>query len=62
MNMYVVPAYRNKKIARKLLNCAITYAKEHQIVKVMLNPSEMGKSLYMNYGFRLNLNEYDYYM
>ena len=28
MNMYVVPAYRNKEIARKLLNCAITYAKE----------------------------------
>lgn len=62
MNMYVVPAYRNKEIARKLLNRAITYAKEHQIGKVMLNPSEMGKSLYMNYGFRLNLNEYDYYM
>ena len=62
MNMYVVPAYRNKEIARKLLNCSITYAKEHQIGKVMLNPSEMGKSLYMNYGFWLNLNEYDYYM
>lgn len=42
MNMYVVPAYRNKEIARKLLNCAIRYAKEHQIGKVMLNPSEKG--------------------
>lgn len=62
MNMYVAPSYRNKGIAKELLNCAIAYAKEHQIGKVMLNPSKMGESLYKNYGFQLNLNEYDYYI
>lgn len=62
MNMYVAPNYRNKGIAKKLLDCAMMYAKEHQIGKVVLNPSKMGKSLYENYGFRLLHDEYAFYL
>ena len=62
MNMYVEPFYRNKGIAKELLNCVMAYAKEHQIGKVMLNPSNMGKSLYENYGFQLLSDEYAFYL
>ena len=62
MNMYVEPFYRHKGIARELLNCAMLYVREHQIGKVMLNPSQMGKSLYENYGFQLLPDEYAFYL
>ena len=62
MNMYVEPIYRHNGIAKALLNCAMTYAKEHHIGKVMLNPSQIGKSLYENYGFQLLPDEYVFYL
>ena len=62
MNMYVEPLYRSRGIARELLNRVVAYAKEHQIGKIMLNPSQMGKSLYENYGFRLLPDEYAFYL
>ena len=62
MNMYVEPFYRNKGIAKDLLNSVMLYPKEHQIGKVMLNPSQMGKSLYANYGFQLLTDEYAFYL
>ena len=62
MNMYVEPIYRHKGIAKALLKCAMMYAKEHRIGKVMLNPSQMGKSLYENYGFQLLSDEYVFYL
>ena len=62
MNMYVEPFYRHKGIAKELLNCAMMYAKEHRIGKVMLNPSHMGKLLYENYGFQLLSDEYVFYL
>ena len=62
MNMYVVPAYRHRGIAKELLNCAMSYAKEHGVGKVVLNPSHMGKSLYENYGFLLFPDEYTFYL
>lgn len=58
MNMYVEPSYRHQGIAKKLLDYVMMYAKEHRIGKVMLNPSQMGKSLYENYGFQLLSDEY----
>lgn len=62
MNMYVEPFYRNRGIARELLNRVIAYAKEHQLGKIMLNPSQMGKSLYANSGFQLLPDEYAFYL
>ena len=62
MNMYVEPVYRHNGIAKALLNCVMLYAEEHRIGKVMLNPSQMGKSLYENYGFQLLSDEYVFYL
>lgn len=62
MNMYVEPVYRHKGIAKALLNCVMLYAKEHRIGKVMLNPSQIGKALYKNYGFQLLSDEYVFYL
>lgn len=62
MNMYVEPSYRHRGIAKELLNRVMAYAKEHGVGKVMLNPSQMGKPLYINYGFQLLPDEYVYYL
>lgn len=62
MNMYVVPQYRHMGIARKLLEMSVSYAKEHSYGKIMLNPSSMGKKLYLNYGFQLADDEYEFYI
>ena len=62
MNMYVEPLYRNRGIAKKLLNHVVSYAKEHRIGKIILNPSQKGKKLYENYGFQLLSDEYVYYL
>ena len=62
MNMYVEPPYRNRGIAKELLNHVIAFAEAHRIGKIMLNPSQMGKSLYENYGFQLLPDEYALYL
>ena len=62
MNMYVEPFYRNRGIAKELLNLVIAYAENHQIGEVMLNPSQMGRSLYENYGFQRLPDEYVFYL
>ena len=62
MNMYVEPLYRGKGIAKELLNRVMAYAVEHQIGKVVLNPSPMGKLLYEDYGFQLLPDEYAFYL
>ena len=62
MNMYVAPFFRNKGIAKELLNRIMAYAEKHGIGKVILNPSQMGKSLYENYGFQRLPDEYAFYL
>ena len=62
MNMYVAPLFRSRGIAKELLNRIMAYVEKHQIEKVVLNPSQMGKSLYVNYGFRLLSDEYSFYL
>ena len=62
MNMYVEPFYRGKGIAKELLNRVMAYAVDHQIGKVVLNPSPMGKLLYEDYGFQLLPDEYAFYL
>ncbi len=59
MNMYTVPKYRRKGIAKKLLEMAISFAKENEYYKIMLNSSPMGKALYEQVGFSLINNEYE---
>lgn len=62
MNMYTLPTYRRKGIAKKLLEMALTFAKENEYYKIMLNASPMGKLLYEQTGFVLLDNEYEMYI
>lgn len=52
MNMYTVPAYRNKGIATKLLKHTMDEALERKCSKVSLSASDMGEPLYIKYGFK----------
>ena len=60
MNMYVAPQYRRRGIAKRLLEISAAYARENNYARIMLNPSAMGKQLYLNFGFRAMDNEYEY--
>ena len=62
MNMYVAPQYRRRGIAQSLLKMSVGYAKEIGCTRIMLNPSEMGKPLYLNFGFQVMDNEYEFYL
>lgn len=62
MNMYVAPQYRRRGIAQKLLETSVKYAKELGCTRIMLNPSKMGKPLYLNFGFQSMDNEYEFYL
>ncbi len=62
MNMYTVPEYRRLGIAKKLLEMAISFARENGYYKIMLNSSPMGKALYEQAGFSLIENEYEMFI
>ncbi len=61
-NVFVLPEYRGHGLARKLVNQAIKYAKEHGYGKIILNSAPLAKSLYESVGFKENKNEYVYYV
>ena len=60
MNMYVVPEYRRKGIAKRLLEILAAYAREIDCARIMLNPSAAGKQLYLSFGFQTMDDEYAY--
>ncbi len=62
MNMYVVPAYRQKGIAYKLLDLVTAYSKENGYTKIMLSSSPMGEELYRTYGFKPIPSKYEMYL
>ena len=51
MNMYTLPAYRRKGIARKTLDLLVAASKTRKISFISLEATEMGKPLYEKYGF-----------
>jgi GNAT superfamily N-acetyltransferase len=51
LNVYTLPSYRKRGMARKLINVIIDYAQENGIAKLWLNTSEQGKSTYTTCGF-----------
>lgn len=53
-NMYTHSAYRNKGIARKLVNQLLAEAQNRDVQHVFLISSEMGKPLYKKMGFQEN--------
>ena len=62
MNMYVAPPYRRKGIAKNLLEISVKYAREAGCTRIILNPSVMGKQLYLDFGFQAMDNEYEFYL
>lgn len=50
-NMYTLPMFRNKGIASKLLELIVSEAKSRQCDRIILVPTENGKSLYEKFGF-----------
>ena len=51
MNMYTFPEYRKQGIAATLFNRIVEEAKIRGYKKIVLNATDMGKSLYEKYGF-----------
>jgi predicted N-acetyltransferase YhbS len=50
-NMYVLPGFRKKGIAGKLLGLIVIEAKNNSCERIVLVPTEMGKPLYEKFGF-----------
>lgn len=51
INMYTVPEYRGRGLARSLLDELIEYVRSRGARRVWLRTSEMGRSLYRKAGF-----------
>ena len=50
-NMFTMPAFRGKGIASKLLSLIVDEAKSYGCERILLNTTDMGRTLYENYGF-----------
>lgn len=57
MNMYTDPAYRGKGIATYLFEQLIFEAKKLNYKKISLHATDMGRSLYLKFGFKETDNE-----
>jgi GNAT superfamily N-acetyltransferase len=51
MNMYTIPEYRRKGIARNLFVKTLEEAKKRGVGKIRLHATEKGRPLYLKYGF-----------
>ena len=62
VNMYTLKEYRNQGIARKLLEHLVEEARNRGCVRITLNTSKAGRSIYENYGFYDLPGEMEYYL
>ena len=53
-NVYTVPQYRNKGIAKEILTRLIKDAKERSCERILLNTSKSGEKLYKEIGFEFS--------
>ena len=51
MNMYTLPAYRRKGVAKELFELSLDYVKKQGICTIWLRTTRNGKELYKKYGF-----------
>jgi GNAT superfamily N-acetyltransferase len=52
-NMFTLPAYRRRGLARQLLEYLIAHARQVGIKRLFLESSREGQPLYEEFGFRL---------
>jgi GNAT superfamily N-acetyltransferase len=52
-NMFTLPAYRRRGLARQLLDLLIAHARQVGIKRLFLESSREGQPLYEKFGFRL---------
>jgi GNAT superfamily N-acetyltransferase len=52
-NMYTLPAYRRRGLARQLLEVLIAHARQVGVKRLFLEASREGQPLYEEFGFRL---------
>lgn len=53
-SLYTLPEYRGKGIARHLIAINIEEAKKNDCQRILLNTTDMGKSLYEQFGFEMS--------
>jgi GNAT superfamily N-acetyltransferase len=61
-NVYTVPQYRNKGVAKGMLEFVISYAARNGYQKIILHSSPMGIALYEGRGFSPVSNEYELFI
>ncbi len=52
LSMYTEKGFRRRGVARLIVETAIAWSKEHGYDRINLHASEMGKSLYVSFGFK----------
>lgn len=57
LNMYTRPDFRGRGLAGQILEKLVEHARKAQCCKVFLNASDMGKPLYLKFGFKEVANE-----
>ena len=57
LNMYTIPAARGIGLAGKILAMLVEHARKEKCCQVFLNASDMGKPLYLKFGFKEIANE-----
>ncbi|CAM3725259.1 GNAT family N-acetyltransferase [Alicyclobacillus pomorum] len=62
LNMYTVPDYRGKGLARRLLESCIDECKKIGVKRIWLHASEDGKHLYKKMGFTTKDNEMELFL
>lgn len=51
-HLFVLPDHRNQGLGRRLLDSVLEYARENDVVKILLRPTDQAVTLYHRAGFR----------
>lgn len=62
LNMYTVPKYRGKGLARKLLEQCIEESRKSEVKRIWLLASKDGEPLYKKMGFRNKDSEMELFL
>jgi GNAT superfamily N-acetyltransferase len=52
LNMYVDPPYRRRGVGRLIMEAILDWCRRERIPRLVLHPSEAGRSLYLAMGFK----------